>query len=82
MTAMTTERQVFEMTQADLDGIMARINSARKAPLIMLQCGMPPSVQEVANSAWAELGARMGFDAMTVQPTSGGARHFTAVPTS
>lgn len=75
-------RQNFEMTQADLDGLLAKINAARDTPLIMLQCGVPRSIQEVANDAWAELGKRMGFDGMTVQPTAGGARHFTAEPKS
>lgn len=75
-----TERREFEMSQADLDEIMGKIKSARETPLIMLQCGMPPSIQEVANNAWATLGQRMGFDHMTVQPTGNGDRFFTAMP--
>ena len=71
-------RQEFEMSQADLDGIMAKINAARNAPLIAIHTGMPRSVQEVANDAWAELGGRLGFDPMTVEP-NGSARRFTAV---
>lgn len=65
------------MTQADLDGIMAKINSARSTPLIAIHCGPIRSIQEVANDAWAELGGRMGFDAMTVQRGRSD-RHFTA----
>lgn len=39
------------------------------------------SPQENANQAWAELGRRMGFDPMTVQPVEGkNTRFFTAVP--
>ncbi|PIB91259.1 hypothetical protein [Caulobacter sp. FWC2] len=66
------------MSQADLDGIMAKINAARSAPLIMLQCGPVRSLQEVANDAWAELGGRLGFDPMTVERGRSD-RHFTAV---
>lgn len=74
------ERRNYEMSQADLDGIMAKINSARKTPLVAIHCGPVPSLQEVANDAWAELGQRMGFDHMTVQPGSGN-RFFSAIPT-
>lgn len=73
-------RQVYEMTQADFDGIIARIKSAQDTPLIALQCGMPTSPQEAANAAWCELGKRMGFDGMTVAPTGKGKFSFTAVP--
>nr|DAH84817.1 MAG TPA: hypothetical protein [Caudoviricetes sp.] len=72
-------RVQFEMTQADLDKIMGAIRQAQSTPLIALQCGMPKSVQEVANEAWCELGQRMGFDGMSVQPAGrGGMRFFTA----
>ncbi|WP_431490933.1 hypothetical protein [Paraburkholderia fungorum] len=67
----------FEMTQADLDGILAKINTARSTPLIAIHCGPIRSIQEVANDAWAELGARLGFDAMTVQRGRSD-RHFSA----
>lgn len=62
----------FTMKQADFDCLIAAINSARNTPLIMLQCGMPPSVQEVANEQWRLLGERMKFDHMTVKPHSNG----------
>ena len=65
------------MTQDDLDKIL---DACKPVPMIMLQCGMPESPQERANRAWAELGSRMGFDAMTVEPTGEGNRFFTAVP--
>lgn len=73
------ERRQFEMSQADLDGIVAKIKAARETPLIATHCGMPPSIQQVANEAWAELGGRLGFDPMTVQPTGRGDRFFTAL---
>ena len=80
--AVTVEgkRLEYEMSQADLDGIIAKIKGAQSTPLIMLQCGMPTSPQEAANAAWGELGERMGFDAMTVEPIPGkGNRYFSAV---
>ena len=51
--------------------------------VMFLSGGQPmgPSTQENANAAWGRLGAKMGFDAMTVQPVRGkGQRFFTAVP--
>ena len=66
------------MTQADLDKIK---EACKPVPLIMLQCGMPASPQENANNAWKELGERMGFDGMTVQPSSKGQLFFMAEET-
>lgn len=74
------ERKLFTMAQADLDAIIARIDRARNTPLIMLQTGMPKSVQEVANDAWCELGERMGFDGMTVNPAGLDQLEFYAEP--
>lgn len=65
------------MTPADLEKIL---EACKSVPMIMLQCGAPKSPQERANDAWEELGRRMGFDHMTVQPTGNGNRFFTAVP--
>jgi len=65
------------MTEADLEKIL---DACKPVPMIMLQCGPGRSQQDRANDAWAELGARMGFDHMTVQPTGRGDRFFTAVP--
>ncbi len=58
-------RKVFKMTQEDYDKLMKACESV---PLIMLNCGMPRSMQENANDAWCSLGDRMGFDGMTVKP--------------
>lgn len=72
-------RQEYEMSEADLKGLLEACTSA---PLIMLQCGMPPSPQERANLAWKALGDRMGFDSMSVKPIPGKSqRCFTAIPT-
>lgn len=69
----------YEMTEADLQKI---VNACKPVPLIMLQCGTPPSQQERANAAWAELGDRMGFKSTTVRPSRGTLhpRFFWAVP--
>lgn len=73
----------FTMTQADYDSIIEKITSARNTPLIMLQCGHPPSIQEVANSCWRDLGERMGFEHMTVRPhVNGNPLMFTATPSN
>jgi hypothetical protein len=72
------DRKENEMTQADLDRIL---EACKPVPYLIIG-GVPPrSPQERANDAWAELGLRMGFDYMTVQPTGRGDRFFTAVPT-
>lgn len=72
-------RTDFEMTQDDLD----RLLTAMKPVPYMIIGGMTPrSQQENANDAWASLGAKMGFDPMTVRPNGKGDRFFSAVPTS
>jgi hypothetical protein len=71
------ERKEYEMTEADL----AEILEACKPVPYMVFGGRPPrSPQENANDAWQELGRRMGFDYMTVEPTGKGDRFFSAVP--
>ena len=67
----------YEMTEEDLKEIL---EACRPVPAIALQCGMPPSSQEMANMAWEKLGNKMGFDFMTVEPTSKGNRIFLAEP--
>lgn len=71
-------RTEYQMTQEDMEKLL---ESMKPVPMIMLQCGEPRSQQENANAAWAELGARMGFDWNTVQSISGkGSLFFSAVP--
>ncbi len=66
------------MTEADLEKIM---EACKPVPYMVIGGMPPPSRQENANRAWAELGSRMGFDSDTVQPISGKhPRFFTAVP--
>lgn len=67
----------YVMSEEDLDQLL---NAMKPVPMIMLQCGTPPSVQERANRAWAVLGEKMGFDPMTVCPNGKGDRYFSAVP--
>lgn len=59
---------LFTMTQEDYDSIVDTITEARNTPLIAIHCGMPRSIQEVANDAWSKLGEKMGFNYMTVEP--------------
>lgn len=71
-------RTNYEMTEADLQKIL---DACKPVPYIVVGGHAPSSPQENANSAWAELGSRMGFDHMTVQPIRGkGNRFFSAVP--
>ena len=70
-------RTEYEMTKADRSKI---VEACRPVRMIALQCGIPRGPQENANAAWAELGARMGFDHMTVKPSNGGTRFFSAIP--
>jgi hypothetical protein len=68
-------RKDFEMTQEDLAALLAAM---KPQPMIALQCGPVPSVQENANAAWARLGQRLNFDPMTVRPNGRGDRFFSA----
>lgn len=68
-------RHEFEMT-AEQEAKL--LEAMRPVPMIMLQCGTPPSQQENANRAWKELGIELGFDGMTVEPSRKGQRFFTA----
>lgn len=65
------------MTEADLEEIL---EACKPVTMILVGGHAPSSPQENANRAWAKLGAKMGFDSMTVEPSSGGMRFFTAVP--
>ena len=71
-------RTNYEMTQADLDKIL---DACKPVPYMVIGGHAPSSPQENANRAWAELGSRMGFDPMTVEPIQGkGNLFFSAVP--
>ena len=71
-------RKEFEMTDDDLSELL---QACRPTPALFLSGGLPmaSTPQENANRAWERLGAKMGFDYMSVEPISGkGQRHFTA----
>lgn len=71
-------RTKYEMTNADLD----KLFEACKPTMAICGSGGVPlfgTPQENANRAWAELGQRMGFDPLTVQPTGTGDKFFTAI---
>ena len=71
-------RTHFEMSDADLATLL---DAMKPVPAMMIGGSLPTSRQENANRAWAALGAKMGFDPMTVQPVGGkGQRFFSAVP--
>ncbi len=73
-------RTEYEMTEAQLAALLA---ACKSTPVMFLGGGMPMfnTPQENANRAWAALGEEMGFDPMTVRPSSGkGERFFSAVP--
>lgn len=70
-------RREYALTTEQYDRL---IDACRSTPLIMLQCGMPQSPQENANRAWIALGKELGFDGMSVQPSSKGKLFFTAEP--
>lgn len=65
----------FVMSEADKAKLL---EACSPVPLIALQCGPIMSQQERANIAWGELGKKMGFKAMTVEPSRKGDRYFTA----
>lgn len=68
----------YEMTEEDLKALLEACKPTR---VMKIGNYIPPSPQENANRAWGQLGEKMGFDSMTVQPISGkGSRFFTAVP--
>lgn len=68
-------RKEFELSDADLEKLL---DASKPVPLIAIHLGMPPSPQERANAVWEEIGTRMGFKFMTVEPSGKGDKFFTA----
>lgn len=58
----------FEITKKQHEKLL---DACKPVPMIMLQCGRPPSPQERANAAWESLGRELGFDYMSVRPIPG-----------
>lgn len=71
------DRKEFEMTEADL---AALVRAMKPVPYMIIGGMAPRSQQENANEAWTRLGAKMGFEPMTVRPSIKGDRFFSAVP--
>lgn len=73
------ERTEYELNDADFATLM---EASRPVPYMIIGGHAPASPQENANRAWAAVGARLGFDHMTVRPVARkGVRFFTAIPT-
>ena len=71
-------RVEYQMSEDDLETLL---QSSKPVPCIMVGGYQPPSQQENANRAWADLGKRMHFDSKTVRPIAGkGNRFFSAIP--
>lgn len=68
-------RREFEMTQAQLEVLL---EACRPVPYMVIGGHPPPSTQENANRAWCALGKELGFDGMSVRPSTKGERFFTA----
>lgn len=72
-------RTAYQLSDSDFEALISAIHPV---PCIVVGGMAPRSQQENANSAWASLGERMGFDWNTVRPIYGkGDRWFSAVPT-
>ena len=69
------QRIEFEMSEEDLTTLM---DASKPVMAIALNCDPARSQQENANNAWEQLGKKLGFDHMTVQPSGKGDRFFTA----
>ena len=72
------ERRNYEMTEEDEKSLM---HASKPTRCMMVGAYTSPSPQENANRAWQELGKKMGFDYLTVQPIPGkDSRFFSAIP--
>ena len=68
-------RKEFEMTEAQLEMLY---DACKPVPYMIFGGREPSSPQENANTAWCRLGREMGFDGMSVKPSTKGERFFTA----
>jgi len=80
-TINKTMKQEFEMTQEEMDHIVA-INKGGGDPVMFLSGGvaMGSSLQEKINQYWAILGNKYGFKPLNVEPSSKGKLFFIAEP--
>lgn len=69
-------RKEFELTDNELQDLRAL---SRPVPAIALNCGEPPTQQQMANEFWQRIGREKGFAYMTARPVAGkGPKFFTA----
>lgn len=68
-------RKEFEMTEEQFQSLL---NASKPVPYMVFGGIEPTSPQENANRAWQSLGDELGFDFMTVEPSSKGSKFFTA----
>ena len=69
-------RKEYELTNEELETLL---NASKPTRYMVIGGVEPRSPQENANSAWASLGAKRGFDHMTVRAVPGkGEKFFTA----
>jgi hypothetical protein len=71
-------RKEYKMTKEQMEKLL---DSCKPVPYMIIGDVMPRSPQENANYAWCSLGKEMGFDGMTVEPSSKGQEYFTAMET-
>ena len=68
----------YEMTKDDLKELL---NACKPTLVMKIGSYIPPTPQENVNRAWKNLGKKMGFDHMTVQPIPGKSQEFfSAIP--
>ena len=66
-------RTLFEMSDEQLTELL---DAGKPVPYMVLGGRWAASPQENANRAWERLGAKMGFDPLTVQPAEGKEQQF------
>ena len=72
-------KQEFEMTQEEMDDIIA-INKSQMPIMLIGNVTTGMDLQERINAYWKGLGNKYGFKPMTVEPSSKGKLFFLAEP--
>jgi len=72
-------KQEFEMTQQEMDDIIA-INKSQMPVLVIGNVTTGMDLQERINAYWEGLGDKYGFKHMTVEPSAKGKLFFLAEP--
>lgn len=74
-----TERKEFMLTDEQYNKLL---DACKPVTYMVIGGIQPKSPQENANDAWKSLGKEMGFDGMTVLPSTKGEKFFTAIITN